>query len=293
MGLANCKPMPQSKSIMLNFFIFDRVARVAVQHEWADELVRCEATARHVAEQAREITRRWFRTTMPLARKVDHSPVTVADHETERIMRAIIVDRHPEHGVFGEETGQYQPNVPWQWVIDPIDGTKCFATGMPTFGTLIALLHHQQPLLGLIDHPILAEQWLGIAGQPTTYNGQLCHSRATTTLAEAAVYSTSADMFTATTRVQADTLARACRFRVFGGDCYGYGLLASGFNDLMCEADMQPYDFLALIPVIEGAGGVISDWQGQPLTIHSSGEVLAAANAELHAKALACLQSVG
>lgn len=243
-------------------------------------------TAHLAADKAREITRTWFRTDMSVQNKEDRSPVTIADRQTEQVIQDVILERHPDHGFFGEETGTHLDRADWQWVIDPIDGTKCFATGMPTFGTLVALLYQGSPAIGIIDHCILDERWVGICGQRTTHNGKACRTRTTQKLEEASVYTTTMDMFDDQTAIQASHLTRACKFRVFGGDCYGYGLLASGFNDLMCEADLKPYDYFALVPVVAGAGGIISDWQGEPLTMGSKGEVLASANIDLHDAAL-------
>ena len=216
-------------------------------------------TAIRAADHARSITRKWFRTNMKVESKPDKTPLTIADQQTEQAIKELILDRHPTHGFFGEESGQQLNSDEWQWVIDPIDGTKCFATGMPTFGTLISLLHRQVPVIGIIDHPILDERWLGIQGCETTHNGTVCRTRNTASLANATVYTTSVDMFNEITGKQADALTKSCQFRVFGGDSYSYGLLSSGYNDLVCEADLKPYDYFALMPVIIGAGGTITD----------------------------------
>jgi inositol-phosphate phosphatase/L-galactose 1-phosphate phosphatase/histidinol-phosphatase len=248
-------------------------------------------TACEAADQARIVTRKWFRSGFDVESKEDKTPVTIADQQAEETIRDVILGRHPDHGFFGEETGRHGAHSEWQWVIDPIDGTKCFATGMPTFGTLISLLYQGRPVIGIIDHSILDERWIGITGRHTVYNGKPCQSRQQQLLSEASVYTTTVDMFDEDSQEQADKLTKSCKFRVFGGDCYGYGLLASGFNDLVCEASLKPYDYFALIPVIEGAGGVITDWQGDALTLESSGQVLAAANPALHQQAIDRLNS--
>lgn len=253
-------------------------------------------TAIHAADQARSITQKWFRSDIKIESKQDKTPVTLADQQTEQAIKNIILNRHPTHDFFGEEGGQQgnhdaSQNNEWQWLIDPIDGTKCFATGMPTFGTLISLLHQQIPVIGIIDYPILDERWIGIQGCETTHNGVVCRTRITDSLAKATVYSTTVDMFDEISGKQANTLTKSCQFRVFGGDSYSYGLLASGYNDMVCEADLKPYDYCALIPVISGAGGMITDWQGNPLTMESNGEVLASANASLHQQAIAKLNT--
>ena len=243
-------------------------------------------TAIYAADQARSITGKWFRTDIEVESKQDKTPVTIADQQTEQTLKDIILSRHPDHGFFGEEGGQQLADAEWQWVIDPIDGTKSFATGMPTFGTLISLLHNQEPVLGIIDHGALDERWIGLKGSETTHNGKPCRVRSTDSLQNATVYTTTMDMFNEITSKQAQALTTSCKFRVFGGDCFVYGLLASGYNDLVCEADLKPYDYFALIPVITGAGGLITDWQGDALTMESRGEVLASGNESLHQQAI-------
>ncbi len=197
-------------------------------------------------------------------------------------MRDLILGRHPDHGFFGEEGGDQSANKEWRWIIDPIDGTKSFATGKPTFGTLVALLHGDTPVLGIIDHAMLNERWTGVIGQPTTLNDEICATSEVIILEQATIYSTTMDMFDNQSFEQYSRLSEHCKFRAFGGDCYCYGLVASGYTDMVCEADLKPYDYFALIPVIEGAGGCISDWQGKPLTMDSGNQVIASANRTLH-----------
>ncbi len=247
------------------------------------------ATACLAADEARKITRKWFRSGVAVASKEDRSPVTIADSDTEAVIKHIILDAHPSHGFLGEESGVARSESPWQWVIDPIDGTKCFATGFPTFGTLISLSYQGIPQIGIIDHSILNERWIGVRGENTTHNGLPCSTRAVAAVNQATVYTTSIDMFDHDTAAQAELLTQKCQFRVFGGDCYSYGLIASGFNDITCEADLKPYDYFALIPVVQGAGGVITDWQGGALTMDSVGQVLACGSAKLHAEAVRIL----
>ena len=220
--------------------------------------------------------------------KPDQSPVTVADREAEAAIRDLIARHHPEHGVYGEEYGRSGLDAEHVWVIDPIDGTKSFITGRPLFGTLIALLHRGRPVLGLIDQAILRERWLGVAGRPTTHNGTIIRTRACPALAQATLCSTSPYLFAEGHERDAfERLARAVKLPLFGGDCYAYGLLAMGFADLVLEADLEPYDYMAIVPVIEGAGGRLTDWQGQPLGLGSDGRVLAAGDERAHAQALA------
>lgn len=249
------------------------------------------ATAVAAADLARTITLSWFRQEVQVETKQDASPVTVADRHTEEAIRRLIEENHPDHGFFGEEGGNQTNNEEWQWIVDPIDGTKSFTTGKPTFGTLIAAIRNGVPQIGLIDHPALDERWIGQAGKPTLYNGRECSTSTVSSVSEATAYCTTIDMFNDNSFKQFNQLTTQCRFRAFGGDCYCYGLLSSGLTDLVCEADLKPYDFMALVPVIEGAGGIISDWQGQALTPDSGDQVIAAANPELHRQAILFLQA--
>lgn len=257
-------------------------------------------TALAAAEAARLVTTKYFRTSLDSTHKSDNSPVTIADCETEQRIKEVILQRHPQHSLQGEESGATDTNSEWCWVIDPIDGTKSFVTGNPTFGTLIALLRAGRPVLGLIDHAILNERWLGVAGRATTHNGTPCSTNACTALAAASLYATTIDMFSGQSWQQFERLSNAVRTRLFGGDCYSYGLLASGYTEIVCEAAMQVHDYLAVVPVVQGAGGMITDWHGNPLTMSAAntnpnpnpdGQVLATANAALHQVALAALHS--
>lgn len=249
------------------------------------------AFAESLADAAAPIALRYFRTPLAITTKVDMSPVTKADQEIETFIRRRIRDRFPEHGLLGEEHGRELGSTDLTWVIDPIDGTKSFITGMPTFGTLIALLEGETPVLGVIDHPVLRERWVGKASFPSLYNGQPCRTRACTRLTDAVLYATTPDIFEGQTRVAFERVSSSARLRRFGGDCYAYALLASGFVDAVVEAQLKPYDYMALVPVIEGAGGIITDWAGKRLALESDGRVIAAGTASLHRELLARLNS--
>lgn len=210
--------------------------------------------------------------------KGDASPVTEADRAAERAIRALVDARHPEHGVIGEEYGETNPGAEWVWVIDPIDGTRAFLTGRPQFGTLIGLLHRGRPVLGLIDQPVTGERWTGIAGQPTRFRSPMGGTpgcRPCAALAEAELACTSPDMFDAATAPRFGAVKAAARRTSWGGDCYVYGLLALGLLDIVIDATMKPWDWAALVPVVEGAGGRCTDWAGRPLTLDGDGTVLA------------------
>jgi histidinol phosphatase-like enzyme (inositol monophosphatase family) len=240
------------------------------------------ALAHSLADAVRPIAARYFRTPVSVDDKSDQSPVTIADREAETAMRAILNARVPDHGVYGEEHGVERGDADWLWVLDPIDGTRAFITGLPIFGTLIALLHEGVPVLGVIDQPILKERWLGVAGQPSTFNGRPIAVRPCPTLDKAYMYSTSPIMFSGDVSRKHEALSHAVKLFRWGGDCYAYGLLASGHVDLVVENALKLYDFAALAPVIAGAGGLITDWQGKPLDRDSDGSVLAAGDPAVH-----------
>ena len=245
----------------------------------AAELV---ALANHLADAARPIAARYFRTPVTVDDKADLSPVTIADREAETAMR-ILLDKHvPRHGVFGEEHGAVRTDAEYVWVLDPIDGTKAFITGLPIFGTLVALLRHGVPVLGVIDQPISRERWVGVSGQPSTLNGTPIHVRACPSLDKAYMYSTAPQMFGGPTAARHQALAEKVKLFRWGGDCYAYGLLAAGHVDLVVENALKLYDFAALVPVIKGAGGLITDWKGRELDINSDGSVLAAGDPATH-----------
>ncbi|MDR3439182.1 MAG: histidinol-phosphatase [Telmatospirillum sp.] len=251
------------------------------------------ALALRLADAARTVTRGYFRKPVTVFDKADASPVTVADREAEAVMRRLIEETAPDHGIYGEEYGAVRTDAEWVWVLDPVDGTKAFITGKPSFGTLIALLHRGTPVLGIIDQPILDERWLGVAGRPTTLNGQPIRVRACSDIKLAALYATAPEMFTGPDANSWEALRSRVKLPRYGADCYAYGLLAAGFVDLVVEASLQPYDYLPLVAVIEGAGGIFTDWQGKKLGLKSDGRVVAAGDSVSHAQALAVLTGNG
>jgi myo-inositol-1(or 4)-monophosphatase len=220
--------------------------------------------------------------------KGDDSPVTAADRGAEELLRKLIKAKFPTHGILGEELGPENTDAEFVWVLDPIDGTKSFITGVPLWATLIALLHRGQPVLGCIHQPILGQLMIG-DGRVTTLNGAPVRCRPTTRLAEATLLTS--DWLNPARHQDGpafERLAQSARLCRTWADAYGYLLLASGWADLSVDPIMNPWDIAALVPVIRGAGGVITDWQGGPA--YPAKSTIAAATPELHAAALAALQ---
>ena len=243
-----------------------------------DDLI---ALANRMADAAGAAIRPHFRTRFEIEAKADASPVTVADRAAESAMRALIEAERPQDGIVGEEYGNIREGARHVWVLDPIDGTRSFITGRPLFGTLVALLEDGVPVLGVIDQPISGERWLGVKGRVTTLNGAACATRRCGALGHAHIGTTGPQYFAADAFARFEAVRAASRDVIYGGDCYNYALLASGHLDLVIEAGLKLYDFAALVPVVEGAGGRMTDWAGRPLSAQSSGQVIAAGDAGL------------
>jgi myo-inositol-1(or 4)-monophosphatase len=242
------------------------------------------AAAEAAAELAGAAIRPLFRSPLLVEAKGDASPVTEADRAAERALRAFLAERFPGHGIMGEEYGTERGEAEWLWVLDPIDGTRAFLTGRPLFGTLIGLLHRGVPVLGLIEQPVTGERWLGVAGWGTRFTSPLggeARVRPCPRLEEAELAVTSPDIFDAGRMARFERVRRAARRVSWGGDCYAYGLIALGLVDAVVESTLKPWDWAALVPVIEGAGGRMTDWEGQPLTLASAGDVVAVGDAAL------------
>ncbi|MGJ8479908.1 inositol monophosphatase family protein [Sphingobium yanoikuyae] len=239
------------------------------------------ALANRLADAAGAAIRPFFRARYDLEIKADKSPVTEADRAAEAAIRAILEKERPNDGIIGEEYGSVRTDAERVWILDPIDGTRSFIAGRPIFGTLIALTQGSWPTIGIIDQPIAQERWAGMSGQPTTFNGKPVRTRACKALEGAGIATTSPHLFAEGDVPHYMALVGAVsggsprQGPVYGGDCYNYGLLASGFLDIVIESGLQSYDFAALVPVVEGAGGLMCDWNGEPLTAESEGHVLA------------------
>jgi len=250
------------------------------------------AGAEAAAALAGDVIRPLFRSALLVEAKGDASPVTEADRAAERAMRDLLAARFPEHGIWGEEYGPEREGAEWLWVLDPIDGTRAFLTGRPLFGTLIALLHHGVPVLGIIDQPVTGERWTGVAGEATRFTspmGGTPRCRPCARMAEAELSCTAPDLFAPGDDERFARLREAARRVTWGGDCYGYGLVALGLVDVVAESGLKPWDWAALVPVIEGAGGSVTDWAGAPLRLGAAGHVLALGDAALLEEACALL----
>jgi myo-inositol-1(or 4)-monophosphatase len=252
------------------------------------------AGAEAAADVAGAVLRPLFRESAALgvAQKEDCSPVTIADRSAEQAMRAVLAARFPEHGILGEEFGLDRPAASLRWVLDPIDGTRAFITGRPVFGTLIALLCDGVPVLGIIDQPVTGERWVGVTGTPTRFRGPFggrpgC--RPCPALREAELSCTSPQMLNRMEMPRWQQLADQVGRVSWGGDCYAYGLLALGQIDIVAESEMKVWDWAALVPVIEGAGGCVADWNGETLRPGGSLQVLAVGNPALLPEAVALL----
>jgi len=239
-----------------------------------------------LADAAEPIASQWFRHPIDINLKSDKSPVTEADRAIESTLRESVLATYPEHGILGEEHGSERLDADIVWVIDPIDGTRSFITGYPLWGTLIATVIHGTPEIGVIAAHAMNERWVGKKGSTTTFNNTACSTRNCTSLANARLFTTSPYYFTSDERTAFETLLSKAHTTRFNGDCYNYGLLASGHIDLIVECRLEPFDYCALVPIVEGAGGVITDWNGAPLNLHSDGRVIAAATPELHTEAM-------
>jgi inositol-phosphate phosphatase/L-galactose 1-phosphate phosphatase/histidinol-phosphatase len=276
-------------------------ARAAASSSVPPEYV---ALANDLVDAAGAITTSHFRTSLAIDDKNDASPVTIADRDAESAMRAMVRARCPSHAIFGEEHGielGAGGESEWTWVFDPIDGTKSFITGKPLWGTLAALLRDGVPVLGVLDQPVLKERWVGVAGERTTLNGEpIATRKCAGGLAEAYMYATTPLMFEGDNLAPYERVAAAVKVPMYGCDCYAYGLLAAGHCDVVVEADLKPYDYMALVPIVKGAGGRFTDWAGEELRWEGSaealaqgkfqGEVCVAGDEETHAQALEAIR---
>jgi myo-inositol-1(or 4)-monophosphatase len=233
----------------------------------------------------------FFRTTLAIDNKKPGAfdPVTAADRAAETAMRTLIRNNFPAHGIIGEEYGDERADAEYVWVLDPIDGTKSFIGGMPTWGTLIGLLRLGEPVFGLMHQPFIGEHFSG-DGAGARYRGpggaRELRVRSCARLEDALLQTTSPRLMNETDRAQFARVEQAVKLSRYGGDCYAYCMLAAGQIDLVIETELKPYDILPLVPIITGAGGIVTGWDGGAPT---SGRVVAAGDKRVHAQALEML----
>jgi len=244
-----------------------------------------------LADESAKITLKFFRQNFTTENKEDNSPVTIADKNSELKIRDLINKTYPNHGILGEEFEDINPDSEFMWVIDPIDGTMSFIAGHKDFGTLIALLHNKKPILGIIDCPAHQERWVGIQNQPTTLNDVVVKTSNVQNIINSYAFTSGLYFEDKMFKTDFDKIREQSKYYRFGGDCYMYGMLASGLIDIVIEDTLKVHDYMALIPVIKGAGGVITDKYNQEISLDSGGSLIATANAKLHNEVIEVLKS--
>lgn len=247
-------------------------------------------TAISITEVAAQVALGHFRNSPSIETKSDQSPVTIADKETETAIRDGLARAYPEDAIFGEEFGQSGEGSD-MWIVDPIDGTRSFITGLPLFGMLLGFLSAQGPQLGIIRMPALDEVYAGAVGLGATCNGSSIKVSTCQKLSNARLFINEADKIAAQAPEVFSQLIEAGELRRMGADCYPHALVARGLVDAVVDFDLQPYDYLPVSAVVEAAGGIMTDWQGAPLGMGSDGRTLTAATPELHAELLALVNA--
>lgn len=221
--------------------------------------------------------------------KSDGSPVTAADCAVEDRLREMIAEAYPDHGIVGEERGATSADKEFVWVLDPIDGTLPYLAGIPVYGTLIALLRGGVPVIGVMDLPATAERLVGAAGSPTIRNGALIRVRPCENLSQALLTTSNIDFWDSDDLPALARVKAATRWTIYGGGCMAFAQIASGRTDVSVDVSFDVFDYLALVPIIEGAGGVITDWQGEPLTLASGDRLITAGDRRAHKLVLSLL----
>ena len=254
-------------------------------------IVELKSFANTLADKSEIIIMEYFRQKLNIERKNDDTPVTIADKKSEEIIRSLINKQYPDHGIIGEEYEGKNIDSEYIWVIDPIDGTRSFIAGHKDFGTLIALIHKTKPILGIINCPAHKERWIGIDGMPTTLNGDIVNTSNIKHIDNSYTFTSGLYFEDKFFRKSFEKIIEKSNYYRFGGDCYMYGMLASGLIDIVVEDTLKIHDYMALIPVIEGAGGVVTDKKNQKITLQSDGSLLATANPELHKEVIGLMEN--
>jgi len=252
-----------------------------------------EAFIGRLATASGEVILPFFRTSLSIDNKSmvhEFDPVTEADRAAEAVMRRLIKANFPQHGIVGEEFGSEHEDAEYVWVLDPIDGTKSFIAGFPIWGTLIALMHRGTPVFGMMHQPFIGERFSGDSGS-AFYSGSAGKRRLAVrryaSLQDATMFTTSPLLMNAADRASFGRVEQAVRLTRYGGDCYSYCMLAAGHLDLVIETELKPYDIAALVPIITGAGGIVTTWEGSPAT--GGGRIVAAGDKRVHEAALKLL----
>ena len=245
--------------------------------------------ANRLADEAGIISMEYFRTSLDIESKSDESPVTIADKNTELKIRSMIEKEYPDHGILGEEFDNINPNAEFIWVIDPIDGTRSYIAGHKDFGNLISLTQNKKPIIGIINCPAHEERWVGTKNQNTTLNKKIAQCSKVTNIEDAYLFTSGLYFDEPQLRNAVNNITNKVRYFRYGGDCYMYGMIASGLIDIVIEDTLKVHDYMALVNVIEGAGGKITDKFGNQITTDSQGSVIASANEQLHSQLISLI----
>jgi len=258
-----------------------------MSHQY-DEFVKF---ANFLADESSIIITKYFRTKINIENKEDSSPVTIADQNTELKIRELISSKYPSHGILGEEYEHINTKAEFVWVIDPIDGTRSFIAGHKDFGTLISLLHNNQPVLGIINCPAHNERWLGIKDHQTTCNEIKVNTSSKEKIEDSYLFTSGQFFNEPFLKKGFEKIKEQSKYFRYGGDCYMYGMLASGLIDVVIEDTLKAHDYMALVNVIEGAGGKITDKFGKNVSIESDGSLVASCNPNIHQELISIINS--
>ena len=241
--------------------------------------------ANELADAASEVTLKYFRSVFHIENKEDQSPVTQADRDVEELLRGMIKKKYPSHGIIGEEYGAENEKAEYVWTLDPIDGTISFINGVPLFTTLIGVIKQGNPYLGIIDQPFIKDRWYGL-DKRTAYNNNFVRTRPCKDVSLAHLYTTAYEIFDKLEAISFSNLSDKVRSsRIGGADCYHYGMLASGWIDIVCEK-LSVYEYSSIVPIIEGAGGVVTDWKGEMINGNDYKTIIAVGDPGVHRQVL-------